>query len=260
MRRNIGMWLAGLLCLVVLTFNLEATAKGGPAGSETPIPSRYDCFVGATRVFADRLLTSQPSFCQPLTAEAGWDEAAFNSLMMVLYDKEALRKDGNSVDVRLAFRIAEIIQGSDGSFSYDGVKASYHLDCQARTQQMSGGVYLLQSKEVHGQTEAESVIEPVKPGTVSDIILNKMCFGIDQHEADKARFADDDDPDFVCPEYFADGESQKRELQKFLTQLAARKPQITIAEVVKARYENLIVHRCQKTLNYMATHNNQGGG
>ena len=224
------------------------------ARAQTPDGQRYDCFIGASRVFADRAITSQPSVCHPLRPSAGWEEVAFSSALMVSYETASLRRAADAVDVRLAFLFDEQIGGPGGSFSYDQVTASYHFDCQGKTQRMSGAVYRLDGKQMWEEKGGDA--EPVKPGTVTETALNKLCFAADQRAADKAAAGDYYDEDFICPEYRAQVDEKKQDLQDFFKRMMARNASITIAEVTQARYGNLVAHHCQKTLNYMASHRN----
>lgn len=239
-------WFFILLLLPGLAF-----AKGG-APTVPPDKPRFDCFVGGGKVFADRQLTGPTTLCSSLSEEAGWQEVLFNSLMSVSYQTASLRKDGNSLDVMLHFRLSDPISGSDGSFTYDAVRASYRFDCLARTQAMSKAVYSLIPQGTREQDTAPA--EPVRPGSASEAILDKLCLGIDRHEADEAKYAADDDAEFVCPEYVADVEGKKADLVKFLARASARNPKVTVADIGRIRWENLVLHRCQKTLNYMAAH------
>jgi len=249
------LFLALLPILVLGGLPSSAPGKGEPV---SPGKTKFSCFVGAGKVFVDRQLSGGAIFCTPLTEEPGWDVLVLNSLLIASYQTSSLHREGNTVDLLINMHIADPVQSEDGSYFYDGLRASYRFDCQARTQIMTGGVYSLEAGGKHDQ--AADISEPVRPGTTGSIILDRVCFGIDQHEADKAKYAADDNPEFVCPEYMPDEEGKKRELMKFFNWVAAKDAKATVADLVRVRYENLIIHACQKTLNYMATHNGPAAG
>jgi hypothetical protein len=243
-----------MLALVIQTAAPSAMsyAKGGStATQQLPI---YDCFVAAHRAFSDHPITANITFCQPLMVEPGWELLRDNTLMVILYRPDSLQKDEKGASVRSRIYTADTLTVGKSPISFDRVEANYQFDCAARTQKMSDVAYSNRGQASGQMDPAELQIETVPPSSPSDMLLQRACFERMPTQDIEARKAPTYDSEFVCPELIAEEAAQKQSLQDFTMRMAKANPNMTIADFLQARIFNLGAHKCQRTLNYIANH------